>query len=131
MQETLNAAFPERFPVSQGLKNLVAKGKKQMVVFTETGVDVDPEIKAGWPQGDKSLTDQEIKDRVLIRVAQEIDLILKEGVVASPKDVDTGVIMGAGWPFFMGGITPYLDQMGYSEKACGRKFHPQGVLTQE
>lgn len=131
VQETLNAAFPERFPVSQGLKNLVAKGKKQMVVFTETGVDVDPEIKAGWPQGDKSFTDQEIKDRVLIRVAQEIDLILKEGVVASPKDVDTGVIMGAGWPFFMGGITPYLDQLGYSEKACGRKFHPQGVLTQE
>ena len=131
VQETLNAAWPERFPVSEGLKNLVAKGKKQLLVFTDKGVDVDPEIKQGWPQGNKSFTDQEIKDRVLLRVAQEIDLILKEGIVSSPKDVDTGVIMGAGWPFFMGGITPYLDQMGYSEKACGRKFHPKGLLAQE
>ena len=62
------------------------------------------------------------------RVALEIDLILKEGVVASPKDVDTGVIMGAGWPFFMGGVTPYLDQQGYTEKACGRKFHGANPL---
>ncbi|MCK9262235.1 MAG: 3-hydroxyacyl-CoA dehydrogenase NAD-binding domain-containing protein [Desulfomonilia bacterium] len=131
VQETLNASWPERFPVSGGLKNLVTKGKKQLLTFTDTGIDVDPEIKQGWPQGSKSFTDQEIKDRVLMRVAQEIDLILKEGVVASPKDVDTGVIMGAGWPFFMGGITPYLDQMGYSEKACGRKFHPQGLLEKE
>jgi len=128
VQETLNAAWPERFPVSEGLKNLVAKGKKSLLTFTETGIDVDPEIKAGWPQGDKSFTDQEIKDRVMERVALEVDLILKEGVVASPKDVDTGVIMGAGWPFFMGGVTPYLDQQGYSEKACGRKFHGANPL---
>ena len=123
VQETLNAAWPERFPVSEVLKNRVAKGKKGLLTFTETGIDVDPEIKAGWPQGNKSFTDQEIKDKVMERVALEVDLILKEGVVASPKDVDTGLIMGAGWPFFMGGVTPYLDQQGYSEKICGKKFH--------
>jgi len=128
VQQTLNASWPDRFPVSEGLKNLVAKGKRNLLTFTETGIDVDPEIKEGWPQGDKSFTDQEIKDRVMERVALEVDLILKEGVVASPKDVDTGVIMGAGWPFFMGGVTPYLDQQGYSEKASGRKFHGENPL---
>jgi len=58
-------------------------------------------------------------------------LILAEGVVADPKDVDTGVIMGAGWPFFMGGITPYLDQKGISKKVTGKDFHPKGFLTVE
>jgi hypothetical protein len=33
---------------------------------------------------------------VVERVAKEIDHILKEGFVASPKDVNTVVIMGAG-----------------------------------
>lgn len=129
VQETLNKYFPERFPVNSGLKNLVAKGKKQLVTFTETGIDVDPEIKAGWPQGDKKFTDDEIKTRVLERVAKEVDMILKEGVVAEAKDVDTGVIMGAGWPFFMGGITPYLDQKGIAEKVTGKKFYPNGFLN--
>ncbi len=128
VQETLNKYFPDRFPVNAGLKNLVAKGKKQLVAFTETGIDVDPEIKAGWPQGDKKFTDDEIKARVLERVAKEVDTILQEGVVAEAKDVDTGVIMGAGWPFFMGGITPYLDQKGIAEKVTGKKFHPNGFV---
>ncbi|HPS93136.1 MAG TPA: 3-hydroxyacyl-CoA dehydrogenase NAD-binding domain-containing protein [Deltaproteobacteria bacterium] len=128
VQETLNRYWPDRFPVSAGLKNLVAKGKKQLLVFTDKGVDIDPEIKAGWPQGNKKFTDDEIRDIVLSRVAVEIRHILDEGVVASPKDVDTGVIMGAGWPFFMGGITPYLDYKGISEKATGKKFHPDGFL---
>jgi 3-hydroxyacyl-CoA dehydrogenase len=131
VQETLNKAWPDRFPVSKGLKSLVAKGKKQLLVFTDKGVDVDPEIKADWPQGNKKFTDDEIREVVLSRVAVEIRHILDEGVVASPKDVDTGMIMGAGWPFFMGGITPYLDYKGISEKATGKKFHPDGFLKFE
>ncbi|HNZ10416.1 MAG TPA: 3-hydroxyacyl-CoA dehydrogenase NAD-binding domain-containing protein [Smithellaceae bacterium] len=131
VQETLNKAWPDRFPVSTGLKNLVAKGKKSILTFTDKGIDVDPEIAAGWPQGNKKFTDDEIRERVLNRVAKEIDFILKEGVVASPKDVDTGVIMGAGWPFFMGGITAYLDQKGISKKVVGRDFHENGFLAIE
>jgi hypothetical protein len=35
-------------------------------------------------------------------------------VVESPKDVDTALILGAGFPFFMGGLTKRLDQAGYT-----------------
>jgi 3-hydroxyacyl-CoA dehydrogenase/enoyl-CoA hydratase/carnithine racemase len=129
--ETLNKAWPDRFAVNAGLKNLVAKGKKAILTFTDKGIDIDPEIAAGWPQGNKKFTDDEIRARVMERIAQEIGLILKEGVVASPKDVDTGVIMGAGWPFFMGGVTPYLDQKGISKKVTGADFHPNGFLAIE
>lgn len=129
--ETLNKAWPDRFKVNEGLKNLVAKGKKAILIPTDKGIAVDPEILAGWPQGDKKFTDDEIRQRVLERIALEIDIILKDGVVATPKDVDTGLIMGAGWPLFMGGITPYLDQKGISKKVAGRDFHPNGFLAIE
>ncbi|HPJ97792.1 MAG TPA: 3-hydroxyacyl-CoA dehydrogenase family protein, partial [Syntrophales bacterium] len=129
--ETLNKAWPDRFPVNVGLKNMVAKGKKAILILGDKGVVVDPEILAGWPQGNKKFTDDEIRQRVLERIAVEVDTILKEGVVASPKDVDTGVIMGAGWPLFMGGITPFLDQKGISKKVTGDDFHPNGFLAIE
>jgi hypothetical protein len=49
--------------------------------------------------------------------------MLQEGVVASPRDIDTGMILGAGWPFFLGGITMHLDQVGISEGILGKRFH--------
>lgn len=124
VQETLNAAWPDRFKVYEGLKNMVANKKIGVYILTEKGFEIDPEVKDNWPQGNKSFTDDEIREKVMTRVAVEIDETLKEGVVASCKDVDTGLIMGAGWPFCNGGITPYLDQMGYSQKALNKKLQP-------
>ena len=37
-------------------------------------------------------------------------------------DVDTGLLLGAGWPFFLGGITKHLDQIGMSERLFGHTF---------
>ena len=36
--------------------------------------------------------------------------MLGEGVVEAPMDIDLCLILGAGWPFHLGGITPYLDR---------------------
>ncbi len=129
VQETLNAAWPERFPVHQGLKWAVDNKKANILTFTPQGtIDVDPEISDHWPRGQKAFTDDEIREKVMSRVAQEIKLMLDEGVIESPKDLDTAMIMGAGWPFFMGGATVYLDQVGISEKVNGRKFHAGNPL---
>ena len=38
--------------------------------------------------------------------------MLDEGVVAEAQDIDLCLILGAGWPFHLGGITPYLDRTG-------------------
>ena len=43
-------------------------------------------------------------------------------MVGSPKDVDLAMILGAGWPFFMGGITMTLDLTGVSQKVLNRTF---------
>jgi len=57
---------------------------------------------------------EEIREAVLEALADEVRHMLEEGVVGSPKDIDTALILGAGFPFFMGGLSKRLDQAGYS-----------------
>ena len=56
-------------------------------------------------------------------------LLLDEGVVAEAQDIDLCLILGAGWPFHLGGVTPYLDRTGVSEKVTGERFLPPGVAS--
>jgi 3-hydroxyacyl-CoA dehydrogenase len=57
---------------------------------------------------------EQITRDVLEAIGDEIGHLLDEGVVADPADVDACLILGAGWPFFLGGITPYLRDEGIS-----------------
>ena len=65
-----------------------------------------------------------MRERVLSALAQEARLMLDEGVVAGPQDLDLAMITGAGFSFWNGGITPLLDRLGLSEKVTGRRFLP-------
>ncbi len=73
--------------------------------------------------GDRPSTPEQVRERALEALAEEIRLILDEGVVAAPEDIDLCLILGAGWPFHLGGITPYLDRSGIAEKVTGTRFH--------
>ena len=55
--------------------------------------------------------------------------MLDDGVVAEPQDIDLCMLLGAGWPFHLGGITPYLDRSGISERADVGRFLPPGVAS--
>jgi len=66
-------------------------------------------------------TAEEIRDAVLEALADEVRHLLEEGVVGSPKDIDTALILGAGFPFFMGGLTPYLRERGYTFELTARQ----------
>ncbi len=72
--------------------------------------------------GQREFRPEEIRERVLNNLAREVDLILNEKVVHSSRDVDLAMIMGAGWPFFMGGITMYLDMAGITPKVLQKVF---------
>jgi len=72
--------------------------------------------------GDRPSTADQVRQRALAGVAEEIRFMLDEGVVAGPEDIDLCMIMGAGWPFHLGGITPYLDRTGIAEKVTGSRF---------
>ena len=99
--ERMNEAFPDRFPLSPTLANYAA-GDDEVVVVED----------APW-------TRDQVVENVLEAVADEIHRLLDEGVVEEAADVDHGLLLGAGWPFFLGGITKHLDQTGLSERLFG------------
>jgi 3-hydroxyacyl-CoA dehydrogenase len=128
--ESLHAAFGDRFPVSENLRALVAAKKPGVYDWTPEGKPyVADETAALFTVGDRPSTRDQVRERALDALAEEIGLMLAEGVVAAPMDVDLCMILGAGWPFHLGGITPYLDRAGVSERVLGRRFLPPGVAS--
>ncbi len=122
VNETLNAAFGERFPVSPNLKRLVEAGQPKIYAPGEGG-KVVPEVERLWvKEKNKTFRPEEIRETVMANMAREADLILKENLVAGTKEIDLAMIMGAGWPFFTGGLTMYLDLTGISAKTLQKVF---------
>ncbi|MGR0161035.1 3-hydroxyacyl-CoA dehydrogenase NAD-binding domain-containing protein [Paenarthrobacter nitroguajacolicus] len=130
VQESLHAAFGDRFPVSQNLQKLIDNGVKSLWVAGPDGTPVIPaETLAIMSFGNTPSTREEVLRRTQDALAEEIGLMLEEGVVAGPEDIDLCVILGAGWPMFLGGITPYLDRVGASERVNGKRFLAPGVAS--
>jgi 3-hydroxyacyl-CoA dehydrogenase/enoyl-CoA hydratase/carnithine racemase len=119
--ETLAAAFPGRFAVSDKLRAVADSGKTSVY---RPDFSVDPDVIALLAGGDHPSTGAEVLARALEGLAQEIAIMLADGVVAAPEDIDLCMILGAGWPFHLGGITPYLDRTGVSAKVNGAAFRP-------
>jgi len=57
--------------------------------------------------------------------------MLDDHVVAAAEDIDLCLILGAGYPFQMGGVTPYLDRVGASQRVRGVAFHDPLVVGPE
>ena len=124
---TMQSAYPDRFAVSPGLSALVAAGKSGVYLWEDGRPVVDPEVLALWPRGDHPLSEAEILDSARVALAEEIRIMLTEGVVEAPQDIDLCLILGGGWAFWNGGIVPYLDRTGVSERVTGRRFLPTGM----
>ena len=128
--ENLHAAFGDRFPISTSLRALVVAGKPGIYEWSPDG---DPYVSEETAKllslDDRPSTAEHVRERVVNALAEEIGLMLAEGVVAAPMDVDLCLILGAGWPFHLGGVTPYLDREGISERVVGRRFLPPGVAS--
>ncbi len=109
--ETLAAAFPDRFYVSPALARVVAARKG--AYFLPDGT-LDPEVEALLEQPTQPvvLSPAEVRTRVLSGLAQEARLMLDEGVVAAPEDLDLAMITGAGFSFWNGGLTMLLEREG-------------------
>ena len=101
VRHQLHDAWPDRFPLSKTLESLAEGGDVVVVENTPRSVD-------------------ELHEAVLEALADESRHILEDGVVAEAADIDTCLLLGAGFPFWLGGITKHLDQTGVSERVVGR-----------
>lgn len=127
---SLHRDLGDRYPLSPGLERLADEGRR-VVGEAGTGAehDVDPAIQDafGTPGGPGALDEAGVLDVVLTGLTQEVGLMLDERVVDSPEQIDLCMVLGAGWPLHLGGLTPYLDRSGYSERVLGRRLHAPGV----
>ncbi|MFE4542589.1 3-hydroxyacyl-CoA dehydrogenase NAD-binding domain-containing protein [Arthrobacter sp. NPDC056727] len=130
VQESLHAAFGDRFPVSQNLQKLVDNNVSSLWTPAEDGGQQIPAATTALMSfGSTPSTAEQVLRRTQDALAEEIGLMLDEGVVAAPQDIDLCMILGAGWPMFLGGITPYLDRTGAAERVNGQRFLAAGVAS--
>jgi 3-hydroxyacyl-CoA dehydrogenase/enoyl-CoA hydratase/carnithine racemase len=125
--ETLERSFPDRFAIDD---NFRAIGTSELpgIYDWSAGGEVYPRIRDAVQveEGATPLTAEEIQRKALEATADECKRMLDEGTVADARDIDTGMLLGAGFPFFNGGICRYLDQVGISQELFG-----QDLVTDE
>ncbi len=83
------------------------KGKPKKVVDPTTY-----ELLAATAGERKEFDAQEVIDRCMIPMVNEVARCLEEGIVASAAEADMALIMGIGFPPFRGGACRYVDQIG-------------------
>ncbi|MEE1650536.1 3-hydroxyacyl-CoA dehydrogenase NAD-binding domain-containing protein [Brachybacterium sp. J144] len=129
--QVLREQLGDRFHASAGL-SLMAQGGAHFTERSRTQVHppVSPTVAEVFGQtsaesrsADEPLVGAALLERVRDGLAEEIGLMLEEGVAERPEQIDLALILGAGFPRHRGGITPYLDASGASRRAAGGSFH--------
>jgi 3-hydroxyacyl-CoA dehydrogenase len=122
--DTHHAAFPDRFYRSENLHKLAEYGTLLEKDAKGTAKGIDKGAAKIVSGGKNPWTKEEILRRLEDGLADEIHrMLIDDHVVEAPEDIDLCMILGAGFPFQMGGITPYLDRVGASERVFGDTFH--------
>ncbi|GAB7302273.1 3-hydroxyacyl-CoA dehydrogenase NAD-binding domain-containing protein [Clavibacter michiganensis] len=121
--DTHHAAFPDHFFESPNLHRLAELGRIYSRDAKGRPTGFDKEAVRIVKGGTDPMTGDEIRERVETGLADEVHRMLEDDVVHAAEDIDLCLILGAGYPFQMGGLTPYLDRVGASDRAFGDTFH--------
>ena len=128
--ETLHANLGPRYRISPTMQAMVKEGVKTFYIKNDDGtLSANPAALALVHKGDAPSTAEQVRLRALTALAEEARMMLDEGVVSSPAEIDLCMLMGAGWPMHLGGILPYLDREGISDSVCGQRFHAPGIAS--
>ncbi len=130
----LNDSFGDRFPLHAGMLERIERGDlgtKTGKGFYEHGggAPVPTETGGEGPGGDAS----EVVERFRLKALVEACLVLEEGI-ASTKDIDLGLMAGAGLvpgPFARAdqeGLDAVLTRLEQAQEAWGEHFAPPAIL---
>jgi 3-hydroxyacyl-CoA dehydrogenase/enoyl-CoA hydratase/3-hydroxybutyryl-CoA epimerase/3-hydroxyacyl-CoA dehydrogenase/enoyl-CoA hydratase/3-hydroxybutyryl-CoA epimerase/enoyl-CoA isomerase len=86
----------------------------------------------------REFTIEEIQDRLFLPLLLESTRCLEDEIVPTPTHVDMGLILGIGFPPFVGGILRWCDTLGADQvikklepySALGKRFEPTDSLQQ-
>jgi 3-hydroxyacyl-CoA dehydrogenase / enoyl-CoA hydratase / 3-hydroxybutyryl-CoA epimerase len=114
----LGEAFQDRLKPSTLLTqvwqtNLFGKkGKKGFYVYRNNRrKGVNSSILKLLP-GTRQENDEQVIQRMMYLMVNEAAWCLEEQIISTPQDVDTGMVFGAGFPPFRGGLCKWADAVG-------------------
>ena len=116
----LHEAFGDRMVPPKALESVIADGrlgrksKKGFYTYGGKKKEVDETVYDLLPGGKrrKTLSRDEIAERVVLQLVNEAVRCLGEGILRSARDGDVGAIFGLGFPPFLGGPFRYADAIG-------------------
>lgn len=144
--DVMAEGFPDRMKMdftsaTKALKEANRLGQKNGKGFYQYEADAkghrvktfDPAIKdilavhvdAADGPGSVDFSAEDIINRLMLPMCNEIARCIEENIVASPEEADMALIMGLGFPKFRGGALRYIDQTGLQEYValCDRYAH--------
>ncbi len=86
--------------------------------------------------GKREFNADELRERLFLPMLIEATLLLSEGIVRDPADVDMGLILGIGFPPQHGGLLRWADTLGLNNvltrlaryEALGKRYQPTELL---
>ncbi len=95
------------------------------------------ELIKGVVAARKEFTPEEIVERCMVPMVNEVARCLEDKIVASAAEADMSLIYGIGFPPFRGGACRYVDQMGAAKfveiakkyASLGKLYQPPKLLT--
>lgn len=118
--ESLHKNLGPRYKLSRGLRRIVSE--ELPVVDADQPGGLSKPLRAAFGGETASATGvgakadngeaAEILSQIQVALADEVSRMLNEEIVAGAEEIDLCMVLGAGWPLFLGGITPYLRRVG-------------------
>jgi 3-hydroxyacyl-CoA dehydrogenase/enoyl-CoA hydratase/3-hydroxybutyryl-CoA epimerase/enoyl-CoA isomerase len=132
VNDVISAGYPDRMPpLENDALRLMAQhkrfGQKNGIGFYRyesdpngkpkklPAIDTHELLSAVQPHGCKEFSDTEIVERMMLPVIIEAAYALEEGVVATPAELDMALLLGVGFPKYLGGALKYADWIGLAK----------------
>lgn len=145
--QVMVAAFSDRAVQPKLLGDLVQAGRLgkksgagfRKFVGKKSTPTADPDFAAFLDRhriDTRSISDDEIRDRLLLAMLLEATRVLEEGIVREPLHVDMGLILGIGFPAYRGGLLRWCDTEGAAKlldrltkfTPLGKRFEPTELM---
>jgi 3-hydroxyacyl-CoA dehydrogenase len=109
VSETMHEAFPERFSRLEWLTRVVKSDQRYILQRDQS---LTPEAAQLLPARDETMSPTKLAETtrtgIIDALTDEVERMLAEGVVERTEDIDKAMILGANFPWALGGLTPYL-----------------------
>ena len=127
---TLHEAYPDRFGRSPGFEALVAAGKPGRLRVGGRCARGRPRGRRAVAAGRQPAHGRPGADRRPRRAGAGDPADARRGCRRASRRTSTcACSSAAGWGFWNGGITPYLDRTGVAERVTGRRFLDRGAAS--